>query len=449
MRIRAVPRGLRRRIALAVILAAAAAMAAMIAGFNVLLAHSLSRNADDRARARAAAVLSTLETVNGRLVVPETSDQAAVDPGIWVFSGNRALEQPRVVMEVSRAARALAAGPERIVDVPGKDTRLYALPVIVHGARLGTVVSAVSLEPYEQTSKTALIGSLALGALLLALLAVTARWLLGAALRPVERMTADAAAWSERDLDRRFSLGEPHDELTHLAATLDGLLDRIAASLRREQRFSAEISHELRTPLARIRTESDLALRRQRSDSEYRGALETIRRHAGELETTIETLVLAGQQNGELPRGTGDAYAAAMRAVEACSSLAAESNVTVAVERPSALVRVGADGDVVTRILQPLIENACKYGRSRVRVSPARSGSRVLFMIEDDGPGVRTEERERIFQPGIRGTSGHSSTNGAGLGLALSRRLARSVDGDVEAVPAPTGGSFTVALPAG
>ena len=77
-------------------------------------------------------------------------------------------------------------------------------------------------------------------------------------------MTRQAAAWSEHDLDRRFALGEPHDELGELAATLDGLLDRLAASLRREQLFLAELSHELRTPLARVMAESELALRRER-----------------------------------------------------------------------------------------------------------------------------------------------------------------------------------------
>ena len=66
-------------------------------------------------------------------------------------------------------------------------------------------------------------------------------------------MTESAASWSEHDLDRRFDLGEPYDELTRLAATLDGLLGRIAASLRHEQRFTAELSHELRTPLARVK----------------------------------------------------------------------------------------------------------------------------------------------------------------------------------------------------
>src|SRR5207244_1729862 len=77
---------------------------------------------------------------------------------------------------------------------------------------------------------------------------IAARWLLAASLRPVVRMTRQAADWSEHDLDHRFALGTPHDELTELAATLDGLLDRLAASLRHQRRFSAELPHELRAP---------------------------------------------------------------------------------------------------------------------------------------------------------------------------------------------------------
>lgn len=70
------------------------------------------------------------------------------------------------------------------------------------------------------------------------------------ALQPVAQMTETAEDWAAHDLDRRFGLGLPRDELTGLAATLDGLLARIAASRRHEQRFAAEVAHELRTPIA-------------------------------------------------------------------------------------------------------------------------------------------------------------------------------------------------------
>lgn len=73
-------------------------------------------------------------------------------------------------------------------------------------------------------------------------------------------MTADAEDWGAHDLDRRFDLGPARDELTGLGAVLDGLLSRITASRRHEQRFAADVAHELRTPIAAIRGRAELAL---------------------------------------------------------------------------------------------------------------------------------------------------------------------------------------------
>jgi len=97
-------------------------------------------------------------------------------------------------------------------------------------------------------------------------------------------------------------------------------------------------------------------------------------------------------------------------------------------------------------VLQPLVENACRYGSSWARVSIDRRGAKIVYLVEDDGPGVAEEERESIFEPGVRGIAADgSSANGAGLGLALARRLARTASGDVAANP---DGGFVVSLPA-
>ena len=140
-------------------------------------------------------------------------------------------------------------------------------------------------------------------------------WLLKSALRPVVEMTEQAAAWSEFDLDRRFGRGKPHDELTLLAGTLDVMLDRIAASLRHERRFSAELSHELRTPLARLRAEVELALRRAGRIS--RATLELALRNAQQLTRIVETLFAAAQHEVTGAHGTADAYAVATDAIGA------------------------------------------------------------------------------------------------------------------------------------
>jgi len=442
------PLGIRDRLQLAVGVAVAAALIGLVAGFNLILANVLDRDARDLVRARAVAEIDSLRSAGGRLSVGEAPDDRAADAYVWVFAGAHALEGPRAAAPIEQAAKTLARGRKRFVDVPSSDTRLFAAPVIVNGKRLGTVVAGVSLAPYEQTKKLALLASLILAALVLLLVLVAARWLLRSSLRPVVRMTRQAAEWSEYDLEHRFALGTPHDELTELGATLDGLLDRLAASLRHERRFSAELSHELRTPLARVLAESELALRRERSPQEYRESLELIHRNADQLARTIDALVAAARYEAGAERGTADAHAIATGAARACSGLAAERELELQVSRPSHALRVGVDADLAERIIQPVLENACRYGSTHVHVAIGRENSSVVYAVEDDGPGVAVDERDRIFEPGVRGSAERDGEQGAGLGLALARRLARTIDGDVVAEPAAVGARFLVKLPA-
>jgi two-component system OmpR family sensor kinase len=442
-------RTLRTRLLLAVLGAVLIAFAALIGGFNLVLTSRLSRDANDVLRARAAAELSSLAIEKGRLVVKEAPDEAALETDAWVFAGRRVLERPRSNPTINRAAAALADGPRRRIDTPGHDTRLYAVPIISNGRRLGTVVVGLSLEPYEHSEHVALVASLILLGALLVLVALIARWMVALALRPVAQMTAQAADWSTHDLDRRFGLGEPHDELTTLAATLDSLLGRVAASLRHEQRFSSEISHELRTPLTKVRAEAELALRHQRSTDGYREALRRVLDGADQMERIIDTLLVVAREEASAHHGTADAREAASRAVESCADIAASRGIEIELSSGGSPARVASDSDLVERILVPVIENACRYGQSRVSVTSEGRNGAVTYTVSDDGPGVTRAESEQIFEPGVRGSAGHdkSGSDGAGLGLALARRLARAARGDVEVHPGEQGGRFTIVLP--
>ena len=280
---------LRARLLLTEIVAVAIVLAALTAGFNLVLDTRLDRDANSVAQSRASAELSAVRLARGHIVLPEAPDDSALDSQVWVFEGGRALERPRSGSANDQAAAALVGGPRRFTEVSSTDTRLYSVPIAHNGRRLGTVVAGVSLGPYEQTKHTALIASIVVGVLALATAAAAGSWLISRALRPVALMTSRAAEWSERDIGRRFSLGEPHDELTQLAATLDGLLDRLAASLRREQRFSAELSHELRTPLASVIAEAQFALKHAQETSEYRAGFEQIVQSATQMNRTLES----------------------------------------------------------------------------------------------------------------------------------------------------------------
>ena len=440
--------GLRRRLLLVVATTVTLAICALVAAFNVLLDDALMRDANTLVRTRASAELSTLQVSARGVREAESPDSVAPTTGIWVFSGRHAIDAPHAAPSVHAAARAAAADPFAYREVPRADLRLYAVPVASRGRRVGAVVAATSLAPYEDSRRTALIGSLVFAGFVLAIVATAAWWLLSRALEPVVQMTRQAAAWSERDLDKRFALGEPTDELTELAATLDGLLDRLATTLRHEQRFSAELSHELRTPLASVIGEAELALRRERTPEQYRASLEVVHRSARQLARTIDALVAAARHELGAAAGSADAEEVASEAIEACTAVAREREVSLRLEAPARVIRLGLDHDLAERILQPVVENACRYGRSSVVVSVAQAGDEVVFAVEDDGPGVADEERDAIFEPGRRGNAADGAA-GAGLGLALARRLARSVDGDVEALDGDAGGRFRITLPRG
>ena len=439
--------GIRTRLLLAIAASVAVALALMTVGFNVALHRTLARDVRNLARARVEAELMTIEVEHGRPVVADAPNDTALDTQVWVFAGAQIIERPHVHAAIDAVARRLAGTSGVFADVPAPRTRLLSTAIREEGRQIGTVVVGVALAPYERTERVALYGSLAMALAVLLVVAVGARWALAAALRPVARMTADAEAWSEAEPDRRFAAGEPYDELSQLAATLDGLLGRLAASLRREQRFSAELSHELRTPLARVCAEADLALRRERTSQEYHDALTLVLRNAQQMSRTVDTLVATAQQESGQVRGRSDAAEVLEEAAEICSMLAGERGVELVIDVPPVPIVLGVDGETALRIVQPVVENACRIAGHAIRLSAARRESSVELSIADDGPGVLPEERERIFEPGYRGAA--AAGDGAGLGLALARRLARAVGGELTLESGEGGARFCARLPSG
>jgi signal transduction histidine kinase len=121
-----------------------------------------------------------------------------------------------------------------------------------------------------------------------------------------------------------------------------------------------------------------------------------IRRKADGMRRTVETLVAAAREEASLRRSTADAGAAASAAAEACAPAAEERDVSLRVVPPARPVRAGTDSDVLERILVPLIENACRFSRTAVQVEVGRDGTSVRYSVEDDGPGVAEDERERM-----------------------------------------------------
>jgi signal transduction histidine kinase len=435
------PQTLRARLTLAAVGIAVAVIAVVTASFNVVLERSERADANGRLRAQAAAAATTVMLDGGRVVPREIPGDAALDRQIWVYAGRHAVERPVAAAALQRAADALAGTSRAFRDVPSRDERLYAHPLTFGGRQVGTVVAGLSLAGYEHATGVALVGSLALAGLLLAAAAALSWIVVGRALAPVREMTRSVAAWSEHGNARRFGSTPRPAELGELAQTFDSLLDRIAASLRHEQRLSAELSHELRTPLARLTAEVELLRRRERPRRERVGAYAAIARSAQQMSGILETLMAAARAQAGLERGRCE-LAALLD--ELAGEWSAE-HVAVEVRAPGSVV-AGVDRDVVERVLAPLLDNACRYARRRILLSATRVDGRVVVSVADDGPGLPEGELERAFEPGVRFPgAGHA---GAGLGLPLARRLARAAGGEVSAGRSPLGGAaFRVELP--
>jgi signal transduction histidine kinase len=426
----------RARLVVTSLVTLAVGLGALLVAGNVLLAQRVRSEATSLLRARAEAGIAALSVSHGRVTVRETPDDATLDRRSWVIVAGRVVERPSgVSAALDRAAIALARRPRSVeVDGPG-DQRLRARPIraAAGGAPLGAVVVALSTAPLESLQTWVLLGSIVVAAFVLVAGGLATRSAVNGALRPVATMTSSARDWGAHDLDRRFALGPPHDELTGLAATLDGLLGRIAASRRHEQRFASEIAHELRTPIAGIRGRAEVALGATGPDApdERARALETIVAQAQRLDRALDTLLSVARR--ELNAGDG--------AVDLAAIVGELDDVSAHV--PAGLPAAEGDADVVRRALAPLVDNARRHAATTVTVELLAAGDRVLTVVRDDGPGVDPALRDAIFDPGVRGPS--ADPDGAGLGLPLARRMARACGGDVSVGDGP-GGCFVLEL---
>ncbi|MGW3243747.1 sensor histidine kinase [Streptomyces sp. NPDC001070] len=448
------PRTLRGRLSLAALATATLLMVVLTVAFNTVVRDHLQHQADDELRTRADAVAATVDTRHVPVRVLEMPDDALFDTNVWIYSGTRLIEHPAsspAGSALTRAAARVAAQPGRHCATLANDgpVRLCSVPAADHGPRTGAppvVVTALDLSPYRASAGTLLAGSLALDGAVLVCMYVLTGLAVGRALRPVRAMTEQAARWGAIASRERFADTDRPAELARLGTSLDALLDRIRTVLRHEQQLTRELSHELRNPLARITAELDWLRARPRSGTDTRAAHLAIAEAARSMRTICDTLLDDARGSAATAPGTSDVVPVLRR----LTGVPADSSVAVSLAVPGGdAPTAGVPAALLERMVGPLVDNALRHARAQVVVLAARDQGRVRVEVLDDGPGVPPSFVAYLFQPGRRADpdDGHP---GAGLGLPLARRLARSAGGDVRYEPRrPSGARFVVTLPPG
>ncbi len=243
-----------------------------------------------------------------------------------------------------------------------------------------------------------------------------------------------------------------------LAAMLvSGLTLRAVMALgRRRAQFASAVTHELRTPLTSFQLYTEmLADGMVTDDAQRQSYLDALRRQAGRLSSIVENIlafsrVEDGRAGMQRERMTVAALLERTRGPLEERAGEAGAPLTIDVTDDAAPAELDVDADAVGRILFNLVDNACKYGGGEaVSVRITTTGRDVSVEVCDAGPGVPAEARLDIFTPFQRGpAASDGAIPGAGVGLALSRALARDLGGDLTCRESSAGGCFVLRLPA-
>jgi signal transduction histidine kinase len=246
--------------------------------------------------------------------------------------------------------------------------------------------------------------------------------------RRIERLQAGVETLGAGNLATRVAI-EGRDEVAQLAASFNRAASRIEELVGAHRLLLANASHELRTPLSRIRL--GLELFEARPDAKIKAG---IARDIAELDSLIEEILLASQLDvAAAPPGAED--------IDLLALLAEECAHYDGCTLDGELVVLGGDARLLRRLVRNLLDNAQRHGRPPIRVELRGNGARVWLSVIDAGEGIPPSERERVFLPfhQLRG-----DRQGAGLGLALVRQIARLHGGDASVMPRPDAASCIV-----
>jgi signal transduction histidine kinase len=308
-----------------------------------------------------------------------------------------------------------------------------------------SILAASPLDPVRRSVEATEDGLKVALPLLVGAVGLLAWVLAGRALRPVESIRAQVEAISGSTLDRRVPVPRSSDEVARLATTMNAMLDRLEDASNRQQRFVADASHELRSPVAAIRTELEVAQLTAKPE-DWPAVAERLLGEEARLEAVIADLLLLASLDEEHGGERVSVDLAELAEEEARRRVPDREGVGIDLE-PGPPAMVDGNRTQLRRALTNLLDNAGRHARTTVRVAVHHRDGRIRLLVDDDGPGIPDEDRERVFQRFTRLDAHRArdgATGGAGLGLSLVRRIAELHDGTASVDDAPLGGARLV-----
>jgi signal transduction histidine kinase len=438
--VRLLPRSTRWRVALFAALASALVLGLGSYWFVQALRGGLENSARALASDKVTAVLALLNSGVAPADVPRRLEKG----GGYMISPERMNRCSAGLPDVPFQGRAQVFSPTCVIAMPyGEEEQEYSGAGTADGRYF--VDAAESLDPVGlQTVATAqriLWGGVPAAALLVGGVAWFA---VRRSLRAVGGIRAEVDGVRAGDLARRVPVPDSGDEITELAVTMNEMLARLDRSVRRQSQFTADASHELRTPLASLRTQLEVQLAHP-DRLDWRRSCENAVLDVTRMETLAGDLLLLSKLDADQPAGTEPVDLAAMVTAHVTARVS-HDGVELNLEA-SPVVRGHAGR--LERVLRNLVDNAERHAKSRVTITLTASGGQSVLTVEDDGPGIPAEQRERVFDRFVRldEDRAREDDGGSGLGLAIAAEIARTHGGTLRVAESTCGARLELRLP--
>lgn len=243
---------------------------------------------------------------------------------------------------------------------------------------------------------------------------------------PVEKITASAHNISTgSDLSKRLETNKAPREISNLAETFNGMLERLHTSFESEKRFTSDASHELRTPLAVIKAECEYALSGNADEEERMQALESIEEQTDKMTALVSSLLSVTRAEQGSGRFTLEEANLSELIEEICGKFRTTKNIKLTTEIDNDII-ISLNNTLITQLLENLLSNADKYGRENgfIKVKLYSEKDKTVLSVRDNGIGISEEDLPKIWNRFYRADASRSETEGFGLGLALVKKIA-------------------------
>lgn len=398
----------------------------------------LADNVADSARLRSLEIAG--EAAAGSLPAVLPTDDPDSEAIQVLDAGNRVIIATDNVAGLPPIARP-AAGESVEVDAPNWDSPVVVVATPAAGPT-GTVTAIVALSLDSVTESTELVAELlAVGLPGLLIVIGTVTWILvGRSLGPVEAIRNEVDEISSRELHRRVPEPAAEDEIGRLARTMNRMLERIENGHRRQRQFVSDASHELRTPVAVIREHAEIVLAHPGEIAAPELA-RTVLAENLRIQRLIEDLLLLARSDErglQLQRSPVDLDDIVL---DVAGWLRQTTELRIDTAGLSAGQIVG-DEQALSRVLHNLAENAARHARSHIAFTLVEVDGQVDLTVDDDGPGIPPEARDRVLERFVRLDPGRGREfGGSGLGLSIVAEIVREHGGDMEIAASPAGGA--------